>query len=152
MPTPCSPVRTPPTFDAKPQDLGAEGFGARQLALLHDVENDQGMQIAVAGMEDVAEAQLVFLGHLAHASSTLRQRMARNGAVHADHVGREPSHGGKRRLASRPNRIALGLMSVASRTLAPSGAQCRPGAQWRQSTSASMPSASMIKIAFGVRG
>ena len=97
-------------LDAKAQDIGAEGFRPFELARLHGVEDDQGMQIAVAGMKDIAEAQLIMLGQLGHLFQHLRQGMARNGAVHADHVGREPAHGGKRRLAPRPDAGALFLV------------------------------------------
>ena len=56
---PCSPDKHAADLDAKPQNVGAEGFGLLEFAVLHGVEDDQGMQIAVAGMKDIAEAQLI---------------------------------------------------------------------------------------------
>ncbi len=89
-------------LDAQPQDVGAERFGALQLAGLHRIEHDQRMQIAVPGVEHVAEAETVLDRHLRHPLQHARQGVARNGAVHAQHVGRQPPHRRKRRLAPRP--------------------------------------------------
>ena len=57
-------------LDAKPQDLGAERLRPLEFALFHDVEDDQRMQIAVAGVKHVAETEPVVLGQLGHLSST----------------------------------------------------------------------------------
>ena len=46
---------------AEPQDVGAELLGAAQLVGVVGVEQDQRMQVAVAGMEDVDHAQAVRL-------------------------------------------------------------------------------------------
>ena len=46
-------------LDAEPQDVGAERLGALQLARLVGVVEDQRMQVAVAGVEDVGDAQAV---------------------------------------------------------------------------------------------
>ena len=45
--------------DAEVEDLGAEGLGAMQLVAVVGIEQDQRMQVAVAGMEDVGAAQAV---------------------------------------------------------------------------------------------
>ena len=42
--------------DAEPQDFGAERFRPLQLARLHHIINDERMQIAVAGVKDIAAA------------------------------------------------------------------------------------------------
>ena len=47
-------------FDADPQDIGAEGLGPLHLAGLVGVVEDQRMQIAVAGMKHIGDAQTVF--------------------------------------------------------------------------------------------
>ena len=44
-------------LDAELQDLGAGFLGLLQLARLVDVEEDQRVQVAVAGMEDVGDAR-----------------------------------------------------------------------------------------------
>ncbi len=43
-------------LDAEAQDVGAEGLGAFQLAGLVGIVEDERMQIAVAGVEDVGDA------------------------------------------------------------------------------------------------
>ena len=70
-------------LDAQPQDIGAELLGAFELAGIVGVVEDQRMQIAVAGMEHVGDAQAVFRRHLLHALQHQRQLGARDGAVHA---------------------------------------------------------------------
>jgi N-ethylmaleimide reductase len=53
------------------QDVGAKQLTAAQLIGVVGVEQDQRVQIAVAGMEHVGAAQLVFLFHLADGQSAL---------------------------------------------------------------------------------
>ena len=48
-------------FDAGPQDIGAKRLGAFDLAGLIGVIENERVQIAVAGMEHVGTAQIVFL-------------------------------------------------------------------------------------------
>jgi hypothetical protein len=71
-PTPCSPVRRrrPPRTA---QDVGAELLCLLQLAGLVGVEQDQRVQIAVAGMEHVGDAQAVLLRQLGHAAQHIGQ-------------------------------------------------------------------------------
>ena len=46
-------------FDADPQDIGAETFGPLHFAGLVGIVQDQRMQIAVAGMKHIGDAQIV---------------------------------------------------------------------------------------------
>jgi hypothetical protein len=46
-------------LDAQPQDIGAELLGLLQFARLVGIVEDQRMQVAVAGVEDVGDAQAV---------------------------------------------------------------------------------------------
>ena len=64
-------------LDAEPQDVGAERLGALELARLVGVVEDERMQIAVAGMEDVGDAQAVLLRQLAHARAAPAAACAR---------------------------------------------------------------------------
>jgi hypothetical protein len=73
--------------DAQFQQTSAEFLSTLQLTGLVGVEQDQRMQVAVAGMEDVGHAQSVFLGQLSGAPQYLGQGAAGNGAVHAVVVG-----------------------------------------------------------------
>ena len=61
-------------LDAEPQDVGAECLGPLELARLVGVVEDQRMQIAVAGMEDIGDAQPVLLRQLAHPRQHLGRR------------------------------------------------------------------------------
>ena len=57
MPTPCSPVRQPPTSTQSFEDVGAGLLGLRELVGIVGVEEDQRMEVAVAGVEDVGDAR-----------------------------------------------------------------------------------------------
>ena len=65
-------------LDAELEDFGAELLGLLQLARLVGVVEDQRMQIAVAGVEHVGDAQPVVLRQFADALEHLRQ-LARAG-------------------------------------------------------------------------
>jgi hypothetical protein len=52
-------------LDAEAQDVGAEGLRLLQLARIVGIIQNQRMQIAVAGVEDVGDAQAVLLRQLA---------------------------------------------------------------------------------------
>ena len=90
-PTPCSPVRHAADLDAEPQDVGAERLGALDFAGLVGVVEDQRMQIAVAGMKHIGDAEAVLLGQTAHAAQHLRQSSARDRPIHAIVIGRNPA-------------------------------------------------------------
>ena len=59
-------------LDAEPQDVGAERLGALDLARLVGVVEDQRMEIAVAGMKHIGDAEPVLLRQVAHARSAPR--------------------------------------------------------------------------------
>jgi hypothetical protein len=54
-------------LDAQFENLAAEGFGPGEFAGLVGVEQDQRMQVAVAGVEYVGDRQTVFRAQLADA-------------------------------------------------------------------------------------
>ncbi len=95
--------------DAEFENVGAERVGAFPFARLVRVEQDQRMQIAVAGVEHVHAAQRVFLFHLFDRAQHAAEMLARNRAVHAVVVGRDAAGGRKRVFASRPEAQALGF-------------------------------------------
>src|SRR4051794_33139687 len=96
-------------FDADPQDVGTKGFGALHFIGLIGIEKDERMQVAVAGIKNIGDAKIVFCGKIADSRQRLRQFAARNGAVHAEVVGRNPPNGGKSCLAPGPEQIAFGF-------------------------------------------
>src|SRR5258708_30536298 len=89
-------------FDTDPQDIVAEGFGPFHLTGLVGIIQDQRMQIAVAGMKHVGDAQIVLSREVADSRQGLRQFAARDSAVHAEIIRRDTPDSGKGRLAPGP--------------------------------------------------
>ena len=58
-PTPCSPVRQPPTSTQSCRMSAPNCLGAREAVRVVGVEHDERMQVAVAGMEDVGDLEPV---------------------------------------------------------------------------------------------
>ena len=111
-------------LDTKPQDVGAERFGALQLALLVGVVHDQWMQIAIARMEHIGDPQAVLLATSRASAQDERQRAARDRAIHAVIVGRDAADGRERRFPARPEQLALvSLLLDAGVVIAPFAAQ-----------------------------
>src|SRR5271167_4294869 len=70
-------------LDAEPEDVGAERLRALEFAGLVGVVEDQRMQISVAGVKHVGDAQAVSRFHLPHAQEDVADALARNRSVHA---------------------------------------------------------------------
>ena len=94
--------------DAGLEDLLGEQLRALRLARDARVVEHERMEVAVAGVEDVADAQAGSLRELVDAAQHLRQLRARDDAVLHVVVGADPAHRGERRLAPAPDRGALG--------------------------------------------
>src|SRR3546814_14450854 len=90
-------------LDAEAQDVGAEGFGLVQFARPVGVAEDQRVQIAVACMEDVGDAQSVLFGKLRDAFMHLRQPPPRARPAQSVVARRAPANGGATRLAPAHN-------------------------------------------------
>ena len=67
------------------------------------------MEVAITRVEHIGHAQTVRGAELGDPGQHLRQLAARNGAVHAEIVRRDPAYGGKGGLASGPKGLAFGL-------------------------------------------
>src|SRR5262249_51304877 len=91
-------------------DLGAGGDDARLLTGLAGIVEDVRVEVAVAGMEDVADAQAVRGGDLVDAGQDLRQLRPRDHAVHRQVRGRAAAVGAEGRLAALPQQLPLGLV------------------------------------------
>src|SRR6185312_6620960 len=89
-------------LDAEAQDVRAEGFGALELAGIVGVVEDERVEIAVAGMEDIGNAQPMLLRQLAHMRQHLGQPLARNCAVNAVVIGRDAADRRESRFAPGP--------------------------------------------------
>src|SRR5712691_856228 len=83
-------------------DLGAGGDDARLFARLARIVEDVRMQVAVTGVEDVADAQAVRADDLVDAPEHVRQLRAGNHTVHHHVGGGHSAVGAERGLASLP--------------------------------------------------
>ena len=98
--------------DAGLQNVGAKEFAAVQLVGVVGVKQNQGVQIAVACVEHIEAAQLVFFFHLGNGLQDVGQTLARNGAVHAHVVGADAARSGKRIFAAAPELQALRFVAA----------------------------------------
>jgi hypothetical protein len=87
-------------LDAQFEDLGPEAVGALPFTGLVRIEQDQGMQVSIAGMKDVHAAQPMLLFHPLDGREHAGQSLAGNRAVHAVVVRRDAAGGRKRILAA----------------------------------------------------
>src|SRR5439155_10262399 len=92
------------------QDLPARRDDARLLAWLPGVVEDIRVEIAVARVEDVADAEPMALDDLVHAAEHVGQLGARDDAVHHHVGGRYAAVGAEGRLAALPQELALRLV------------------------------------------
>ena len=92
---------------AEAQDVVAEFLGPMKFALLVRIVKDQRVEIAVAGMKDIGDPQIVFLRQGLHARQHLGQFLAGDRAVHAVIVRRNATDGGEGGLAAGPEGGAL---------------------------------------------
>ena len=95
-------------LDAELEDFLAHEFGLFHLARLVGVEHHQRMQIAVARMEHVGDAEPLRFGDLVDALQHIGQLAGRDRAVHADVIG-HAARGAEGGFAALPDRGALGF-------------------------------------------
>jgi len=79
-----------------------EFFSASKLVRIVGVEQDQGMKVAISGMEYVWTAQSILLFHLRDVSQYLAKPSARYRAIHTVVIRRDSPDRGKRGLAPGP--------------------------------------------------
>src|SRR3546814_14140531 len=89
-------------LDAQPPNVAAERLGAIEFAGLVGVIEDQRMQVAVAGMEHVRYPEAVFFRQLRHPFEHFGQAAARDRAVPAIIIVRDPHHRRTHRRAPGP--------------------------------------------------
>ena len=94
--------QNPAHFDTKPQNVRTKIFGPFQLTGDIGVVHDQGVQIAIPGMEHVGHTELVLVRKLGHARQHFGQLVARDGPIHAVIIRRQPPDRRERRLAAGP--------------------------------------------------
>ena len=107
-PMPCSPVIEPPRLTQRSRISPASASARSTRAALAAVEEDQRVQVAVAGVEDVGDAQAGAGGQPPDLLERLAQPRARDAAVLHQVVGRQPADGRERALAALPDQRPLG--------------------------------------------
>src|SRR5690606_42031164 len=85
-------------------------LGALGLALTGTVEEDERVEVAVPGVEDVGDPYAALGGELLDLAQHLRQRGARDDAVLHEVVGADPAHRGEGGLAALPDEGPLGVV------------------------------------------
>src|SRR6202047_72053 len=94
--------KTPAHFDTRPQDVAPGTARAPPLVRVALVIEDNRMDIAVAGMKDIANPKLIALAHLRNHVQDVRQTRARHHAVLRRVIGRQPPDRTDRTLAPLP--------------------------------------------------
>ena len=100
----------PTRFDARGDDRVARRHHPLHHARRAPVEDDQRVQVAVAGVEDVHHHQLVARRDLVHRAHHLHQAGARHHRVVQVVVGGDAGDGAEGRLAPLPEQRPLGLV------------------------------------------
>ena len=108
-PTPCSPVTVPPQAEGLGDDLVEGGLGSHPRGLVTGWRDDERVEVAVAGVRDVGDEDVVpltdgldpgeHLGHAAHGDAD----------VLGEH-GTEPLEGGVGEAAGGEHRVGLGVV------------------------------------------
>ncbi len=110
MPTPCSPVSTPPAVEARVEDLDARRVHALPHALVATVEHEERVQVAVARVEHVHHDEVVRGRDLVHAPQHLDELGAGHDRVVQVVVGRDARDRAERRLAPLPQQRPFGVV------------------------------------------
>ncbi len=95
--------------DTRLDDQAGELLGLLRLAGAGRVVADEGVKIAVAGVEHVGDLEVVFVGELVDPPQHLDEPGAGDDAVLDVVGGGDPAHRGERRLARPPDERPLGL-------------------------------------------
>src|SRR4029453_5285255 len=97
--------------DACFQDLAPRGQHTRDLGGNTLVEQQDGMDVAVTGVEDVADADAMTLGRTRDGAHDVGYLRARHHAVLSAVAGSEAADGAERTFARLPERGALGVVT-----------------------------------------
>jgi hypothetical protein len=89
--------------DAEAEDFCGGGFGAFEGAGFASIVHDEGVEVAVAGMEDIGDAELVAAGDFADAAEGFAEAAAWDDAILDDEVRAEAADGGEGAFAAFPD-------------------------------------------------
>jgi len=94
-------------FDAIANDFVGGGDGAFEVRRIARIVEDDGMEVAVTGMKNVADLKTVGFGNFGDAAESLRELGARDHAVENVIAGSEASEGAEGVFAALPEKFAL---------------------------------------------
>src|SRR5690606_28020237 len=94
-------------LDARAHHLLGCRLDRAHLRFIAPVEDDRRVQVAVASVEHVAEADAVALGDVVDLAQYVRQAAAGHYRILHEHVGREAAHRAERLLACVPEALPL---------------------------------------------
>jgi hypothetical protein len=101
------------SIDAILKNHAAGLVRALHLVRIAHIKQDARMQVAVPGVEDVADLQLALLGHALDVAQHLGNVAARDDAILGVVGRRQASEGSERRLATLPQQLALRIVGGA---------------------------------------
>jgi hypothetical protein len=99
--------KTAANFDAVANDFGGGFEGALELLVVAKIVEDDRMKVAVAGVEDVADAESELIADLLDAAQCLRELGARDDAVEHVDAGGDASECAEGIFAALPEEFAL---------------------------------------------
>ena len=98
-------------FDAIADDFGGGFQGALELRGVAGIVEYDGMQVAVAGVEDVADLKAVLIADLPDAAQSLRKFRTRDDAVKDVIAGGQAAERAESVLAAFPEEVTLGVVA-----------------------------------------
>src|SRR6267143_2986870 len=98
-------------FEAVADDFGGGLHGTFELGGIARVVEDDGMQIAITGVEDVADLKTELRADFLDAAESLRKFRTRNHAIEDVVAGSETAERAESVLAAFPEKFALGIVA-----------------------------------------
>ena len=98
-------------FDAITDDFGGGHEGPFELSFVTRIEENDGVQVAVAGVKDVADLKAVLIADLPDAAQSLRKFRTRNDAVEDVIARGQAAERAESVLAAFPEEVAFGVVA-----------------------------------------
>ena len=94
-------------FDAVANDFGRGLHGALELLVVAEIVENDGMEVAIAGVEDVADVEAELIADFLYAAQSLRELRTRNHAVKDVDAGGDAAESAEGIFAAFPEKVAL---------------------------------------------
>src|SRR5713226_8451646 len=98
-------------FDAIADDFGGGPEGAFELLFVARIEEHDGVEVAVAGVEDVADLKAELIADLADAAQSLRKFRTGNDTVEDVIAGGQAAERAESVFAAFPEEVAFGVVA-----------------------------------------